>query len=444
MVLGGLVATCAWLYLCFSSQHYGDASLLQLLSVSGIVTLASLSIWWHHHRTGNDINLAAMLAFALLFRVIGFATFPILEDDFYRFLWDGFQTSTSGSPYAVPPAHFFGSELSPKFELILDSINYPESATIYGPSTQWMFFLSYQLAPGGIWPLKLFSVIADIAIIVLLLKTTSRPVLLLYVWSPLVIKEFVISVHPDIVGALFLTLALKAYTAKKDITMGTLLALALGVKLFVIIIVPFLVLFRWRAWLGLLISATVIAWPFGLQNAWLPSGLNTMSSGWLFNAPLYELLNAVAPSSHTTLILLTAFTVVAGSYGLVWLCKAIKNRRNNARPIPRGDYLFALLFICIPALNPWYAIWLAPFVLRWPSIWAWVGSVSLILSYASGINLPLIDSTAHSVTVSTLANYQHPAWVLIVEFGSIAVALVYSVTRSKYTKHNNVKSADAN
>lgn len=420
IIIAGLIAGLAWAALAFNSRHYGDATLAHLLSVCFIAAAASLAVHWHYKHNKIEPNLTLILIFAFAYRVIGLFTFPVLEDDFYRFLWDGFITSNLGSPYEVAPSSFFGQAISEQFEAILDAINYPDSNTIYGPSAQWLFFLAHQLAPGEIWPLKLIMVTADGLIIALLARTTNKSAFMLYAWSPLVIKEFVISLHPDIIGVLFIVLAIKAYQAKKDFSLGAFLALALGVKLFAIIIAPFLLLHRWRAWLGLFLTATLIAWPFGIQQAWLPSGLNTMNSSWLFNAPIYELLLPLMAMPTLKMSLLGLFLVAGLSYGIRWWLRALKDE-NDSRPMPRGDYLFLLFFLCIPVFNPWYAIWLIPFALKWPSAWVMIGSVSLLLSYASGINL---NTTENGLA---LANYQHPNWVLIIEFGTIAIALFISI-----------------
>ena len=402
-----------------TSQAYGTTNLTQMVVVCCIAALSSAGLWLYCKRNASKPSLTMIIGFAILFRAIGGATFPVLEDDFYRFLWDGYRTAQDGTPYGSAPSAFFGSNIPELFDPILDAINYPDVPTIYGPTAQWFFYFSHQLSPGALWPLKLFIILADIGIIVLLARTLPILVTLLYAWSPLVIKEFSVSAHPDIWGVFFMLLAVNAYCNKKDYALGALLALAAGVKLFALIVLPFLFLWRWRAWASFVVTGALIAAPFGLLNAWFPAGLNAMSSGWLFNAPLYELMIS-AVSIHTAkLILITLFMGVGAVYGLCWVARAWRTREHDPRPIPRADLLYALLFLCIPAFNPWYAIWLIPFALYWPRFWVWVGSTTLLLSYACGINL---DTQVYA----SLEDYQHPTWVLATEFGLIIVALVVS------------------
>ena len=72
---------------------------------------------------------------------------------------------------------------------------------------------------------------------------------LLYAWSPLIIKEFAFTAHPDVLGALFLMAAYLGYQRGYFLRAGALLALAMGVKLFALLMVPLLLGLQWRAWL---------------------------------------------------------------------------------------------------------------------------------------------------------------------------------------------------
>jgi len=401
---GGILCSLSYLYLAINSKSYGSLGLTQLLSCTLLCALASFMVWWLHWRKKEQITLTTLLGFAILFRVIGVFTFPILEDDFYRYLWDARMTLEHGSPYGVAPEVYFDFDLDARFEVILGSINYPSVATVYGPSCQWVFALGYLIAPGEVWPLQVIFGLVDIALIMVLLKLASPNNVLLYAWSPLIIKEFVITAHPDVLGALCLTTALLCYRQGRYSRVGILIALAAGVKVFAILLLPFLLGFNWRGWLSFLLTATLISLPFGVVEAWAPDGLRSMGADWLFNAPLYALLSNWLTITSIKWGLLAALACGCASY-------LLHSLRNWPLKHPRFDLLFAALLLCLPALNPWYLVWLLPFCVARPNIWAWVASWTIMLSYASGINLPQ----------SSLQPYQHPSWVLIVEFGAILV-----------------------
>ena len=273
--------------------------------------------------------------------------------------------------------------------------------------SQWLFALAYLIAPGEIWPLQLILSIADMAIILILLRLSQPNNVLLYAWCPLIIKEFAFTAHPDVLGAFFIVFALLMVKKRQLVSVGVLLACAAGVKVFAVLITPFLLRFHIRAWLAFLATACIIALPFGIIDAWVPQGLKAMSGNWLFNAPLYELLSNWLSISTIKVILVIALAFIAGAYLLFTLFD-----RQPTEKI-RGDLLYGVLLLAIPAFNPWYMVWLLPFAVLRPSLWAWTASTTLLLSYATGINL---DD-------NTLEAYQLPTWVITLEFSLILVAL---------------------
>ena len=418
LLISGLLSTIVYIYLALGSQAYGDINLQQLLISATFCMLTCLITWSHYYRNNKQIHLGTVLGFAILFRFLGVCTFPILEDDIYRYLWDGRATVELGSPYGFSPATFFDSnDINFKFESILGLINYPEVATIYGPSSQLLFALAYKISPGEIWPLQMLFACADITLLFVLIKLTKPLALLLYAWSPLIIKEIAITAHPDGVGALLLILAFLTYQRRNWYFTGVLLALAIGVKVFAFMLIPFLLGFKWRGWLAFIVTATLIALPFvnfttinelgnELLSVWLPIGLKEMGSSWLFNAPLYLIFSKWFAITNIKLTLLTLLALGCATYYFYVI-------KNWPTKIIRGDLLFAALFICAPAFNPWYLAWLLPFAAIYPSVWAWAASYSLFFAYASGINLPN----------SELDSYEQPYWLVMFEFAFILFAI---------------------
>jgi len=407
-IIAGGLSSLAYLYIALNSQGYGDFNLTQLLATSLFCASLSFWIWFVHTRQNQEIQLSTLLGFALLFRLIGGFSFPILEDDFYRYLWDARMTIEAGSPYGIPPSNFFAADhLSEPFESILDGINYPYIETIYGPTSQWLFALAYLISPGEVWPLQLLMGLIDLSLILMLLKLAKPTSVLLYAWSPLVIKEFVITAHPDVLGVMFIVLAMLLLNKRRLLGVGICMALACGVKIFAVILLPFLLRFEWKSWLVFFATAIAIAMPFGLQQAWLPGGLSAMGSSWLFNAPLYFLADTLMASwislNSIKLVLIGSLALGCASYLVHYL---LKGADVIAHQELRGDLLYASLFLCAPVFNAWYLVWLLPFAVFRPSIWAWLLSVTILLSYASGINLNNTE----------LEPYEHWGWIIALQF----------------------------
>jgi len=355
-----------------------------------------------------------MLGFACLFRLLGIFAFPVLENDFYRYLWDGRMLVEHGTPYLQAPVEFFDAVLPERFEDILGQINYPEVATVYGPLNQWLFALGYLIAPGQVWPLQLMFSLADIGLILLLTRLTSVNNVLLYAWCPLVVKEFAFTAHPDVLGAMLLVGAVWLVQQKSLLKAAVLLALSAGVKIFALLAVPFLLRFNLKAWAVFALVALFISLPFGVLPAWLPEGLTTMGNSWLFNAPLYVALLNRLDLSLLKLILLSLFV-------MVWLVYFARFILSQEQHIPLMDRVYGLFFLCTPVFNPWYLVWLLPFAAIRPSYAAWTASVTVLLSYASGINLP----------DSEWGLYDVPPVILALEFALIGAALILDFMRCK-------------
>ena len=404
-MISGVLSLFGYIYLSINSQAYGQLSLWQFYLVMTSCAIISAVLWLYYQQRNEEPSLWLLVGFAIVFRIVGVFAFPVLEDDFYRYLWDGRTVIEYGSPYELAPSHFFSSlSISDRFDDILGLINYPDIPTIYGPVNQWVFALAYIIAPGEIWPLQVFYALVDLLIIIVLLKLARPNMVLLYAWSPLIIKEFAFTAHPDVLGALLLLIAFVLYRKASYSTAAIALALAAGVKIFALLLVPFFLGAQWRAWIVFGTSIILIGAPWGVLETWLPHGLSAMGSAWVFNAPLYLLFEPILSFVNIKIILLSIMFISCLLYYLYCMKHWPKHEI-------RGDYLFMLLLICSPVLNPWYLVWLLPFATIYPSVWAWVASVSILLSYSSGINL----------NHSELTGYDIEPWIITIEFLSIVL-----------------------
>lgn len=431
LLIGGLLSVLAYGYLAFNSQAYAEVSFYDLCVTALPTALISFYCFYYLKRhaqiyhTSPFYALWWIIGFAILFRIIGIATYPVLEDDFFRYLWDGRMLIEIGTPYGIAPSEFFDNETLPQtFETILDSINHPYIATVYGPVCQWFFGLAYWIAPGALWPLKVLFALVDIAIIFSLhiwLKKLSlnHYALILYAWSPLVIKEIAMTAHPDVLAVGFSIAALLALSYGRNNWAVIAIALAVGSKVFALILVPYIARFFWQRWLLFFVVVLAVSWPLGLKDAWLPEGLSAMAEVWFFNAPLYALLGNVFSFTHSKLALLSLF-------GLVWLVgfyHFIKQGKSIEHV--RFDYLFAVFLICIPVLNAWYLLWLLPFAVLFPSYWAWTASISVfLLSYMSGINSDEIEQGLYDLSSLTMT----------IEYGLVVLALAYGYIQRNANK----------
>lgn len=401
-------------YLALQSSDYGAAGLNDMYFACITGALVSAGLWWYYGQEDRELSVLWVVVFAVAFRALGVVAFPVLEDDFYRYLWDGYRLVEFGTPYGVAPAEFFDADLSDRLTDLLDAINYPEVATVYGPTTQWVFAMGYLIAPISASALQGIFALADITTFLLLVRMAPIRWSMLYGFSPLLIKEFAFTAHPDVLGALLVVLALLAYQTRRWFLVGLCAGLAVGVKVFALVVVPFLIGWQLRAWLGFIVTVVLVALPFGLLDAWLPVGLQAMAGAWLFNAPVYALISSWFVGASFTLVKLCLVGCFAGLWGwfyIHWLRDWWRDGPPDLTALPHG-WMWAVFFLVVPVLNPWYLVWWLPFAVLQPSLMAWVASVTVLLSYATGIN----------TAKAGIELYEQPSWILVVEFGLIALA----------------------
>ncbi len=400
-VVSFLTALALWTAICFISRAPDAMALKLFLLFSAGMMLCALTVLWHYKGQDRSIAFRWIVFSAILLRLVSIVGDPLFEDDHFRYLWDGYQTATTNDPYTLAPEYFFDAEVPEAFEPILSLINYPDVATVYGPVVQWLFAAGYLVAPAEIWPLQLMASLADLLVLVILFKLGAGNALILYAWSPLLLKEFSLTAHPDIYGVLGLMLSIYAVHRKRALLGGVALALALGSKVFAILALPYLLTRVWsiRFWtffmLAFLTCIAAITAAFGTVKIWVPEGLLAMADSWFFNAPLYLLLLNFLQFQNIKGLLLLLFVL----YGIAVFCKRlIRTYHQDGESLAkqswvespaafRGDCLYALFLLALPVLNPWYVVWIMPFAVLFPRYWSWTASYAVLLSYWYGSNI---------------------------------------------------------
>ena len=380
----------------------------------GWVSLPLLVVFVCFYRQPGTLPVGRLIFWALLFRCCGLFGIPLFEDDWFRYLWDGYRFAETGTPYGWAPADSFSDPGVPiEFQRILDQVNYPDLSTIYGPVSQYAFLLSYFLKAGSLVPLQLLFIGVDILLIRLLLCAAPAGYVLLYAWCPLVIKEIAFTAHPDGMGACLLLAAVLLRRREYICGATACLALAVGTKILALLLVPFILArTSLRAWLTFGALLALLYLPFLLQGSSDTTSLAVFAQAWEFNSALYGILTQWLSDPDAKLLLGSGLLALGSAY---WL----RYRRETPGEIPRGDWIYGLFLIAAPVINPWYVLWLLPFAVVYPSFWAWTASWALLLSYITGLNLGDFN----------LEPFAHPAWVRPLEFGLIFLGLLVDLRR---------------
>lgn len=345
-------------------------------------------------RSGGALWL--IFTVGLIARIALIPSTPILEDDFYRYQWDGAVTAAGKNPFVYPPARFVsapdidrllvtvGLEPTPLpkgYEALaragratLRRVNNPHIATIYPPLAQLGFAAGHLLTPWHLTGWKIIVLIAEMLTFSLLLGALRAGQLplawsALYWWHPLALKEFANSAHMDALLLPFLGGALWMVMAGRTRLMAGLMAGAAAVKFWPLLIVPTL-LRRGRAAIvtGAVVGliALLLVLP-QLVSATIDSGLNRYAADWQRNALAFPGLVAViglAASDPAPLARVLVAVIVIGWVIWAW-------RQDRARPLDRihaASTAILLLMLLGPTGYPWYALWLAPFAVVQPRL----------------------------------------------------------------------------
>lgn len=412
----GLWCTLGYSALAFQARQPGEPELAWFFGLITWTGLPAFALYWYFRNHREPLPVGRMVFWAAIFRICGLVGGPFFEDDFYRYLWDGFRFATTGSPYGAAPEEFFVDPSVPAaFQGVLDRINNPDLPTIYAPLTEVLFLIGYWLKPGSILALQSILVVLDLMTIGLLLRLAPARGVMLYAWCPLIVKEIAFTAHPDGLGVILLLAAIVLARGRRWQSAAVCLGLAVASKAFALVLAPLvLVNARARYWIVACTATAMIYAPFVIGGATDVESLRVFAREWEFNSAAFGLLTSVMRPLDAKLALGFIFAVF-------WVHYAVKLVKRGVVEIPRGDLIYGVLLAVSPVINPWYLIWLLPFAAIFPSAWAWTASVSILLSYISGINMEDYG----------LQPYLQPTWVRALQFGLILVALAYDLVRQR-------------
>lgn len=372
---------------------------------SFIVYLISLTWLKKIHKCANQGNfiLFWIVFISVAVRLIYVPSQLIQETDPYRYIWDGQAILQGVNPYQHSPQYAFSHELKPTdiststVSEIYQKINHPGVKTIYPPLAQILFAISQWLAPWGLlgWRIMIFlaeCLIIFLSIRILLKLRFPSEQVMLYGWSPLILKEFSNSLHMDVFAVLFLTLMIFALIKRWWTWAFAFLAFVTLVKLFGLILLPLLTIHVYKrnpqaVLRGLTLFALIIMTiylPFLSAGSSVWEGLTRFSFEWEVNASLFRVIKwgvqllPIPKGDVEILSRICAMGMFAGSAFLI-LLRAMKKGGGIINLLKAAILLLSIFFFLIPTGNPWYFTWVFPFLVILPvkSLIAFSGLVFL-------------------------------------------------------------------
>jgi alpha-1,6-mannosyltransferase len=359
-------------------------ALLAIPTAVGLFAILSLA---RKEPTRRPIPIIFVVGLAMRLLWIG-APAPI-EDDFQRYLWDGAMVANGFNPYRYSPQDLATHQdlpatlqtLRQSGHLVLPKINHPELTSIYPGTAQAAFTLAHWLAPFQIDGLRVVLLGAELATFALLLAWLGllkrAPVLVALYWcNPLVTFTMIGQAHVD---ALLPPLVLGAFYElhrEKARTASALLALAVGVKIWPLALVPLLARGFARSTQQIAQAALVFGALTGVALAPLILGTLNESSGLAEyagnahnnNAPYawasYGVYLLAGESDVAQRLLRLAVAAIAI---LLVLWQSMGPIKTPAEHVTRVMIVTAMIFYASPTQFPWYAVWFLPWAVLAPS-----------------------------------------------------------------------------
>ncbi len=368
---------------------------------------------------GREVSWKAVIAFAILFRVVALFGEPLFDDDIFRYVWDGKVTLNGLNPYqhaprdvVLPPFEGMDGDTESMDELdrlnelwfehteevsVFQRINYPEVPTIYPPVAQGVFAFAYAVSPtpGLVIPtFKLVLTLFDVGVLLLIVAALKRlsmnPSLgLVYGWHPLVVKEIAGTGHMEAIPVFFIALGIYLLVTSRGA--ASIVALVLGgcAKLVPMLALPFVGIELLRKDKAKLLLGAVMAlativvcyYPFADAGARLFAGTGAFARHWEMNGGLFELIRwglGVLPLENPTdAAKIAVVLLLVGVIVFVW----VRGADSLEARIGQVFTVLAAAYLLSPVQNPWYLCWWLP-LLCFRYRWSWtVLSCSTVLYY---------------------------------------------------------------
>ncbi|MBI5116022.1 DUF2029 domain-containing protein [Candidatus Poribacteria bacterium] len=339
----------------------------------------------------DKASLLFIISVGLIVRAALLNSTPALEDDYYRYLWDGAVTANGINPYAYAPDQAMEDTPSSKVPHVLRNlavesgtviqrVNHPNLRTIYPPVAQIAFASAYWLQPWSIvaWRLTLFLFdSATLVILIMILRTLGLPLcwVSVYYLNPVLLKEIFNSGHMDVVVLPFVLGAVFLAARRKYEWAAISLAAAMGVKVWPVVFLPIVL----RPILGDLRRLLLSLFFFALAGCamFLPiyiAGLNTESGfiaygqQWEMNDALFMLfawmsafiLKVMGITALDGKLVARIVVALMLATWVAWLAR--KKIGESVELFERCLLVVAAIFLLSPVQFPWYYTWMVPFL----------------------------------------------------------------------------------
>lgn len=340
-----------------------------------VVYLRALHVLKEERKKSQNSTKNIIIKFAILFLVTTLLSFPALSTDVFDYIATNRVLFVhQANPWLHPPQDF------PQDEFIyLGSWKF--RASVYGPVQFLTSSLVYLLAGSNIIlniiAFKVINVIFTVAVIILVKKlleekASSRLVfgLAVFAWNPLLHIEIIGNAHNDIIMTFFSVLGLYLVLKKRESWGAFALAAAVLAKIAAALFVPIIAFWligkgqkrKALKFLAIFITATLIGFA-SLGKGFLGLLINLGDQLGLYLRSLPTILRFLflKVGLQNTKAMIAEKILTIPPFIAIFVILIRKIRRTSLIP-SLVIAMLSYLIISSPMLQPWYLIWVLPFV----------------------------------------------------------------------------------
>lgn len=384
----------AWRITQGTSGPYDQALAAAVLAIACVVGLLAV-----RNKTGNVGTLSWIVVVAVLLRVCAF--FMPAGEAVPRTLMEGRMFEIAANPYTTTPVQ---AAANPGLMGRIDPAWVDEMPFrhVTSPNPPLMLWLQAAIASVSSGPLfiKICALFGDIAALGLLTafiiqRRCAPSIIVAAAWHPILVLCAGGAGHLDALASLPLLMAIivaarRPFASLLWATVGGLIRPFTGVA-----VLPVLWNRSWKWWL-VPPALALLAWlPFAQAGTQAWQGMTYQATILSSHGPLQPIAHAIAglwwtgTGLHVATLAILGLTFLAGILAWAW---RRSDADSGAEPSTTPDvaltsaWFLTWLFVCSPALNPWF---LTPLVLLVPMM----GSVSIAVWTAVALPLWLLHPT---------------------------------------------------
>ncbi len=389
-------------------------------------------------------DIKSVIIFILIISSIFVFTIPMLSSDVFYYLGIGRLNGEYGqNPYYISMAEYV--DANPDLDINSDTVMlqgynsyWAKTTVVYGPIWTIICSIVSKLSLGnidfGLLVFKLVNLTIHILNCCIIYKLSKKKIfVLLYGLNPFILLEAIVNVHNDIFMILFILLALYYLLKKKNLVLSVVfLAIATCIKYFTILLLPFFVIYHFKNEKALIRIFKCIKYGlFFVLLVFIPYILYIRD--FTVFAGIWEQQRKITKSLYLVIRqFLPGYEKIINYALYIFIyCFILKNilflfnpKINFKKEMKYNFYLILIfLFVLITNFQPWYIMWLIPFMLYQKA-----SNIKLI------IQTGLISMYANSVFLIYGENWRYGVQFYLILIIGMILFYLYN-NKNKIKKH---------